>query len=226
VSGKDSVTNSYVPVRVWDLPTRLFHWTLVLLVGFSWLSERLDWMDWHKWSGYAVLSLLLFRLAWGFVGSETARFRQFLASPVAALHHLAHLARREPDHEVGHNAAGGWMVLGLLGLLAVQVGTGLFANDDALTEGPLAGLVDKSTSDWLSHIHRLNFTLIEIAVAGHILAVLTYAVLKRHDLVRPMLTGRKRLPPDLRPPRMASPWLALVLVILAAGAVTWLVNRS
>jgi cytochrome b len=215
-----------VPVRVWDLPTRLFHWAIVLLVGFSWLCAQCNWMDWHKLSGYTILTLLLFRLAWGFVGSETARFRQFLASPRAALRHLAHLPRREPDHQVGHNAAGGWMVLGLLLLLAVQVGTGLFANDDVLTEGPLAETVDKSTSDWLSHIHVVNFRLIAIAVTAHILAVLTYAVLKRHDLVRPMLTGRKRLPAELPPPRMASPWLALLLVVVAAGAVTWLVNRS
>ena len=217
---------SYVPVRVWDLPTRLFHWTLVLLVGFSWLSQRLDWMDWHKLSGYAVLTLLLFRLAWGVVGSETARFSRFLASPRAALRHLAQLPRREPDHEVGHNAAGGWMVLGMLGLLAVQVSTGLYANDDILTEGPLAESVDKATSDWLSHIHVVNFKLIEIAVAAHILAVLSYAVLKRHDLVRPMLTGRKSLPAALSPPRMVSPWLALGLVVLAAGVAWWVVNRA
>ena len=223
---KASVSQSDVSVRVWDLPTRLFHWAIVLLVGFSWLSQELEWMDWHKLSGYAVLTLLLFRLAWGFVGSETARFWQFLASPFAALRHLAHLMRREPDREVGHNAAGGWMVLVMLLLLAVQAGTGLFSNDDALTTGPLADNVDKSTSDWLSHIHRLNFTLIEIAIAAHILAVLTYAVLKRHDLVRPMLTGRKRLPTDLRPPRMASTWLAVVLLVVAAGAVAWLVNGS
>ena len=226
MTGKASANQSDQPVHVWDLPMRLFHWAIVLLVGFSWLSQEREWMDWHKLSGYAVLTLLLFRFAWGVVGSETARFRQFLASPLAALRHLAHLARREPDREVGHNAAGGWMVLVMLLLLAVQVGTGLFANDDALTTGPLAYSVDKSTSDWLSHIHRLNFTLIELAIAAHILAVLTYAVLKRHDLVRPMVTGRKRLPTDLRPPRMASPWLALVLVVVAAGAVAWLVNRS
>jgi cytochrome b len=226
VTEKASVQQSYVPVRVWDLPTRVFHWAIVLLVAFSWLSAQRNWMDWHLLSGYAILALLLFRLAWGFVGSDTARFRHFLASPLAALRHLAHLARREPDLQVGHNAAGGWMVLGLLLLLAIQVGTGLFSNDDALTEGPLAAHVDKSTSDWLSHIHRLNFTLIEIAVAAHILAVLTYAVLKRHDLVRPMLTGRKRLPTDLPRPRMASLWLALLLIVVAASAVTWLVNRS
>jgi cytochrome b len=226
VTGTTSGKRSYVPVRVWDLPTRLFHWTLILLVGFSWLSAKLLWMDWHLRSGFAVMTLLLFRLAWGLVGSDTARFRQFLHSPLAALRHLAHLARREPDHQVGHNAAGGWMVLGLLGLLAVQVGTGLFSNDDIMTEGPLAENVDKSTSDWLSHIHRVNFTLIEIAVAAHIVAILTYAVVKRHNLVRPMLTGRKRLPADMPPPRMASSWLALLLVIVAAGAVAWLVNRS
>jgi len=215
-----------VPVRVWDLPTRLFHWAIVLLVGFSWLCAQCNWMDWHKLSGYTILTLLLFRLAWGFVGSETARFRQFLGSPVAALRHLAHLARREPDHEVGHNAAGGWMVLGLLLLLAVQVGTGLYANDDILTEGPLAETVDKSTSDWLSHIHVVNFRLIEIAVAAHVLAVLTYAVVKRHDLLRPKLTGRKRLPTTLAAPRMANPWLALLLVVFAAGVVAWVVYRA
>jgi cytochrome b len=217
---------SYVPVRVWDLPTRLFHWAIVVLVGFSWLSAQYNWMEWHLLSGYAILALLLFRLVWGLVGSATARFGQFLAGPLATLRHLAHLARREPDHEVGHNAAGGWMVLLMLLLLAVQAVTGLFANDDALTEGPLASHVDKSTSDWLSHIHRVNFTFIEILVAAHILAVLTYAVLKRHDLVRPMVTGRKYLPADTPRPRMASLWLALVVAALAASAVALLVTRA
>jgi cytochrome b len=220
------VSQSYVPVRVWDLPTRLFHWVLVLLVGFSWLSQELNWMGWHKRSGYAVMTLLLFRLGWGFFGSETARFSRFLASPRAAVLHLLHLPRREPDHEVGHNAAGGWMVLGMLVLLAVQVGTGLYANDDVLTEGPLAETVGKSTSDWLSHIHVLNFKLIEIAVAAHVLAVLTYAVVKRHDLVRPMLTGRKRLPATLRAPVMVSSWVALALVVVAAWVVWWVVFWS
>jgi cytochrome b len=214
-----------VAMKVWDAPTRLFHWGIVLLVGFSWLSAELNWMDWHLRSGYAILTLLLFRLAWGFLGSETARFTQFLASPRLAVRHLAHLTRREPDHQVGHNAAGGWMVLLMLVLLLVQAGTGLCANDDVLTEGPFAQDVGKAMSDRLSHIHSVNFTLIQIAAALHILAVLTYALAKRHNLVRPMLTGRKRLPAGLPAPRMRSPWLALVLVVVAAGAVTWLVNR-
>ena len=226
MTDNSSTRQSTTPVQVWDLPTRLFHWAIVVLVGASWVTQWRDWMSWHLISGYAILALLLFRLAWGVVGSDTARFSRFLASPFAAFRHLSRLTRREPDTEVGHNAAGGWMVLLMLLLLIVQVGTGLFANDDVMTEGPLAYKIDKSTSDWLSEIHSINFTLIEIAIALHIVAVLTYAVLKRHDLVRPMLTGIKRLPASQPRPHMASLWRAAALIVIAAGAVTWLVTRA
>jgi cytochrome b len=213
-------------VKVWDAPTRVFHWVIAVLVGFSWYSMHKSWMELHFLSGYTILALLLFRLAWGFVGSDTARFTRFLASPVAALRHLARLGRREPDREIGHNAAGGWMVLVMLLLLLVQTATGLCANDDIMNEGPLAHLVGKSWSDWLTNIHSVNFTLIEIAVALHVLAVLTYAVLKRQDLVRPMITGRKRLPAGMRAPYIVSVWLAVALLALAAGAVALLVNYA
>jgi cytochrome b len=213
-------------VTVWDVPTRLFHWAIAVLVGFSWYSMHESWMELHFLSGYTILTLLLFRLVWGFVGSDTARFRRFLVSPVAALRHLSHIARREPDREIGHNAAGGWMVLVLLGLLLVQVGTGLFANDDVMTDAPLAHLVGKSWSDWFSVIHAKTFTLIEIAVVLHVVAVLAYAVLKRHDLVRPMVTGRKRLPAALGAPRIASLWLALPVLAVAALVVALLVNLA
>jgi cytochrome b len=211
-------------VTVWDAPTRLFHWAIAVLVGFSWFSMHESWMELHFLSGYTILTLLLFRLFWGFVGSDTARFARFLASPVAALRHLAHIARREPDREIGHNAAGGWMVMVLLALLLVQAVTGLFANDDVMTDGPLVHLVGKSRSDWFSVIHSKNFTLIEIAVALHVVAVLAYAVLKRQDLVRPMVTGRKRLPLALRAPRIASLWLAIPVLAVAVAVVVVLVN--
>lgn len=214
-----------IAVPIWDLPTRLFHWAIVLLIGFSWLSAERSWMDWHLRSGYAILTLLLFRLLWGVFGSQTARFTQFLAGPRAVLRYLAHLPKREPDRELGHNAAGGWVVAQMLVLLLVQAGTGMFANDDILTEGPCADLVGKDTSDWLTHIHRLNFTLLEIVVGLHILAVLAYAVVKRHDLVRPMLTGRKWLPASLPAPRLRNPLLALGLLLIAAGMVTLVVNH-
>jgi cytochrome b len=217
------VSERILPVRVWDAPTRLFHWAIVILLGLSWLTESRGWMELHFLSGYSFIALLLFRLAWGFVGSETARFSHFLKTPLAALRHLAKLHRREPDQQIGHNAAGGWMVLVMLALLVVQVATGLCANDDGDTEGPLFRYVGKDRSDWLSHIHAVNFTLIQIAVLSHVAAIIAYAVLKRHDLVRPMITGRKHLPDALTPPELVHPVRAAVLfgifVVVVAAAV-------
>ena len=204
-------------IRVWDAPIRLFHWAIVLLLGVSWLSESCGWMRIHFLSGYSLIALLLFRFAWGFVGSETARFSHFIKTPVAVLRHLARLHKREPDTEIGHNAAGGWMVLVMLALLAVQAVTGLFANDDADTEGPLFRYVTKDRSDWLSHVHAVNFQLIKVAVLAHIAAVAVYALVKRHNLVRPMITGRKPLPEGMLAPAFASPvWAALVFTLAVA----------
>jgi cytochrome b len=219
-----AVDEPKVPMRVWDAPTRLFHWTIVLLVGASWLAERMDWMDLHFLSGYAVVAALLFRLAWGFLGSETARFSHFLGNPWAAFQHLSRLHRREPDTQIGHNAAGGWMVLLMLALLAVQVGTGLCANDDVAREGPLAKYVGKSWSDWLSVVHGINFTLIQIAVVLHVVAIAAYAVLKRHDLVRPMITGKKVLPATVPAPHMQHRSRAIVVFAIAVGVVALAVN--
>ncbi len=207
-------------MRVWDAPTRLFHWAIVVLIATSYLSIRFDRIDLHLLSGYTLLTLLLFRLAWGFVGSETSRFNQFLRSPVEAFRHLATFPRREDDNEVGHNAAGGWMVLVLLGDIALQVGLGLFSNDDIYTEGPLAHFVSKRTSDWLTDLHATNFTVLLCLIGLHVVAITAYAVVKRHNLLRPMITGRKRLPGATRQPRMASPLLALLLLALS-GCLVW-----
>ena len=212
-------------MRVWDAPTRLFHVAIVVLIASSYFSIRFDRIDLHLLSGYTLLTLLLFRLAWGFVGSETSRFGQFLRSPVAAFQHLAQFTRREEDDQVGHNAAGGWMVLLLLGDIALQVGLGLFSNDDIVTEGPLAHYVSKSTSDELTALHAKNFTVLLVLMGLHVLAVLAYAVVKRQNLVRPMITGRKRLPGATRQPRMASPFLALMLVALSACLVWVMATR-
>lgn len=212
------------PLKVWDLPVRLFHWAIVLLILAAWLTQAFDRMDLHVLVGYTILTLLLFRIIWGFIGSDTARFGRFLRSPVPALRHLAHLRRREADREIGHNAAGGWMVLLMLALIAVQAGTGLFSNDDGDTEGPLTHFVSKTRSDWLSHIHSLNFTLIEGVIVLHVLAIVVYAVLKRQDLVRPMITGKKMMPGDAIAPHLASPVLALLMLAIAAGVVALIVR--
>ncbi len=211
-------------MRVWDAPTRLFHWAIVVLMTFSYVAVQRGWMQLHFLSGYTVLTLLLFRLVWGFVGSETSRFRQFLRSPVAGLRHLAAFGQRTPDTEVGHNAAGGWMVLAMLAALLVQVGSGLFSNDDIAAKGPLAHRVSKATSDWLSGLHATSFYVLLGLVVLHIVAIITYAAVKRHDLVRAMVTGKKRLPANLRQPRFASPLLAAGILAVAAGAVWALVR--
>jgi cytochrome b len=209
-------------MKVWDGPVRLFHWAMVILIVTSWYTgEYGATTKWHFLSGYAVATLLLFRLAWGFVGSDTARFRRFLKSPIAAFRHLAEFPRRKPDNEIGHNAAGGWMVLVMLVLLLVQVGTGLFSNAD-FERAPLAGFVSDEMSNRISAIHALNFKIIEAAVLLHVLAVFAYAVIRRQNLLRPMITGKKRMPVNMRAPRMASPWLALALLVLA-GIVVWVV---
>lgn len=212
-------------VKVWDAAVRLFHWAIVLLIAAAWATQEYDRMDLHVICGYTILTLLIFRIIWGFIGSDTARFTRFLRSPAAAIQHLTHLTRRDDDREIGHNAAGGWMVLLMLLLIGVQTATGLFANDDGATEGPLMHFVSKDQSDFLSKIHAINFTLIEIAIALHVLAIIVYAVLKRQDLVRPMILGSKPMPSDAVAPRLASPVLALLCLAVSAGVVAWIVTR-
>ena len=209
----------HLPMRIWDLPIRLFHWVLVILLAVSWWSAEMLWMRLHMWSGLTVMALLMFRLIWGFIGSDTARFTRFLQSPVKAFHHLLDMRKREPDTEIGHNAAGGWMVLGLLGLLALQIASGLGAQDEGVVEGPLALALGKETSDWLTRLHHLNFKFIQIAVLLHVLAVAAYRLLKGQDLVTPMITGKKRLPGATRAPMMMHPVLGLAVFAVSALAV-------
>lgn len=223
MAGRD-MAPEHIPV--WDLPVRVFHWALVLLIAFSWWSGNAGgyWLKWHFWSGYAILTLLVFRLLWGLAGSSTARFAGFLRGPGAALAHLRHMLAREPDREVGHNPLGGWMVVALLFVLAVQTGTGLFTDDDIATSGPLAGLASYDTVQRISSIHRLNFDLILILAGLHVAAVILYFTIARHNLILPMFTGRKPRLPGMTPARMASLPLALLLLAISALAVWGLVS--
>ena len=212
------------PVRVWDPWIRLCHWSIVVLIGVSYFSIQAGNMRLHYLSGYTVLTLVLFRIAWGVVGSDTARFVRFLRSPLAALRHLSHFTRPEDDREVGHNAAGGWMVLVLLGLLLAQAGTGLFADSGYGDYGPLAKTVASDTSDWLTGQHHRIFKLILAAAVLHVLAVAAYMMVKGHDLVGPMVTGRKTLPAEVAAPRLGSPLLALGL-LAGSALLVWGVSR-
>jgi cytochrome b len=183
-----------VVVQVWDAPIRLFHWGVVLLVATSYVCARAGWMRLHFLSGYTIIAALLFRLAWGLIGSETAQFGRFLRNPLATVAHLRQLPHWEPDLELGHNAAGGWMVVLTLVLLACQAGTGLFANDDVISDGPLYDYVGKAVSDRITSLHLRNFNLLLAAIAVHVIAIAAYRVLKGENLFVPMLTGRKLVP--------------------------------
>lgn len=219
-----------VPVRIWDLPTRLFHWSLVLLVAFSAITGEfgedlpLKFMDWHRLSGYAILALLLFRLVWGVIGSTHARFASFVRGPSAALRYVQEILGRAPaTRHLGHNPLGAWSVLGLLACLAVQVGSGLFiADEDLGVEGPFAKLVSSGVSDTLAEVHEGSFGVLLALIGLHLSAIAFYLFSKGENLVRPMITGRKTLAADadVAPPRLASPWLALVLA-LAAASIVW-----
>jgi cytochrome b len=214
---------------VWDLPVRVFHWTLVLLILFSWWSgkEGGNVMQYHLWSGYAILTLGLFRLAWGFCGSSTARFAGFVRGPRDALAYARTLPERRAGAHLGHNPLGGWNVVLLLVCVLLQAATGLFSNDDIVTEGPLYKLVTKETSDFLTAIHYYNFYVLLALAAAHIAAVLFYLFYKADNLIKPMFTGHKLRPAGdaVQPARLASTWLATVLVAVAACAVYFIVRK-
>jgi cytochrome b len=208
-------------VRVWDLPVRAFHWTLVALVLLSWASRELDYMELHRNSGYGVLVLVLFRVIWGFAGTRHARFADFLRPPSAAYAYLRDTARGRGQRYLGHNPAGGWSVVAMLACLAVQAITGLFLTDDVLFDGPFHGVLGEQTTHALKKLHDANFTVLLALVGLHLAAIGFYRVAKREDLVRPMLTGVKRLAGE-SPAGDAPPvgwWRAPLALAIAAGLV-------
>ncbi|MGA7782565.1 MAG: cytochrome b/b6 domain-containing protein [Paraburkholderia sp.] len=207
------------PVLVWDVPVRLFHWLVVVLVISAYVTLKLNWIDWHVRVGEALLALVISRLLWGWFGSETARFRSFVASPAVALQHLRHLFRREPDLQVGHNAAGGWMVMLLLGLLLLETLSGLYINNDIADEGPLSESVPAWLANAISTLHALVWDVLVAAVVLHVVVILLYALIKRHNLLRPMLTGYKSLPQSIAGPRQRPAWLALLPLAVGVAAV-------
>jgi cytochrome b len=216
------------PVSVWDIPTRLFHWSMVLLLCVSWFSADQGYMRVHLVSGLTLLSLLLFRIAWGLVGSTTARFSNFLHPPRRVVGYLKGLAGGDRIFYAGHNPAGGVMVLALIAVLLAQVATGLFANDGVRFHGPLALLVSEDASTRLTDIHGLIFDLILILVWCHVVAVGFYLLVKGENLIRPMVTGKKypaHLPAELNIvfTRLS---IALLLLAVSAGIAAWIMIQG
>ncbi|MBS0428140.1 MAG: cytochrome b/b6 domain-containing protein [Proteobacteria bacterium] len=211
-------------VRVWDLPTRLFHWALAAAVIGLVFTAKTGAMDWHFRLGYTVMALLVFRLAWGFVGGRWSRFSSFVYAPVSVLAYLR--GRAHPDHLVGHNPLGAASVFALLAVLLLQVATGLVSDDAITFTGPLAAMVPGSWSSAGSSWHKGPGQWLLIALTAlHVVAVLFYVAVKRVRMVRPMLSGDRALASGHAAPSSRddgrSRLLALLLFALSAGLAAW-----
>ena len=211
-------------VRVWDLPVRLFHWAIVLLVPAMWATHEIERMDLHILLGQILLGLVLFRMIWGLIGSSTARFAGFVRGPRTVARYL----RGRGGPALGHNPLGGWSVVAMLLLLLTQIGLGLFAIDeDALHEGPLSYLVSYETARILAHRHETIFYLLVALIAVHIAAILYYRLVRHDKLVGPMITGTRKAGAGDDAAMIRAPlWRFLVAAGLAVGGtlaiVRWL----
>ena len=210
------------PQRVWDWPIRVFHWLLVLAVITLFVTGKIggNWLEWHRRAGFLVIGLVLFRVMWGFVGGYHARFANFVRGPKGIMDYV----RGEAVESAGHNPLGALSVLLMLLLIALQAGTGMFANDDVMLEGPYAAMVGKEMSDWLTKIHKINSNFIFGLVVIHISAIAYYYFRKKNNLVLPMVTGNKVLF-VLVPQRVRPIWLAPALIALVVAIVYWLAYR-
>lgn len=210
----------------WDGPTRLFKWSLVVLVVDGWLSNALggSWPVWHKWNGYLALTLILFRVLWGFVGGSTARFANFVALPGRALAYVRFAVGGEPQRFLGHNPLGGWMVVALIGLVGLQCVSGLFSADEdrLVIDGPLVKLVADSTVSFAARWHHRVFDALQILVALHVVVTLFYTFVKREPLISGMVTGSKPLAPyvDQKTAQPGS-WLAAAVCLAIAAAIVF-----
>lgn len=214
-------------VHVWDLPTRLFHWVLVILVVVSVVSVKMGNMEVHEKSGIALVTLIAFRIVWGFIGGRYARFTSFVRGPGAILGYLKSM--REPGGalHLGHNPLGGWSVIALIASVGTQAVTGLFADDEIATQGPLASKVTSATTTLMTSIHHFNEKVIYALVALHICAILYYAVAKKEDLVRPMVTGYKTAAgAQAQGDTRGSPVLAIVVLAVIAALVWYFIVRK
>ncbi|MDB5840303.1 MAG: cytochrome [Herminiimonas sp.] len=219
-------------IRVWDLPIRLFHWAVVLLIVISVVTANIggNAMEWHFLSGFTILTLVLFRILWGLVGSRYARFSTLFHTPSSILAYLrdvdsAKNARGEGYH--GHNPLGSLSVLALLGVILLQAMSGLFANDDIASEGPLVKFISKEFSDQITWYHKvIGAKLIYFLVGLHVAAIAYYTFRKKENLVKPMLTGDKVT--EVNAPAAIDSWgtrfFAMVLLSACAAVVYFLIR--
>lgn len=217
------------PVRVWDLPTRLFHWTLALCIIGSLTTAKIggNAMVWHIRLGIVVLALLVFRMLWGVLGGHWSRFLNFLYSPVTMLRYLRGQTQPGEHLDVGHNPLGAMSVFGLLTFLAIQVATGLVADDEIATVGPLNKFVTSATASLATGWHKVwGQWILILLVTTHVAAIVFYLMVKKKNLVRPMLDGDKHLPASTpaSSDSLTTRLLAAALALGCAGLAIWVMK--
>lgn len=222
---------SLAPVRIWDLPTRLFHWALAGCVIGSVVSAKVggNAMVWHFRLGYVVLTLILFRLIWGVVGGRWSRFSSFIYAPGTTLRYLRGETRPGEHLDVGHSPTGALSVFALLAVLAAQAASGLFADDEISNTGPLIKFVSGGASERLTHWHKAyGQWLIITLVVLHVAAIVYYRARRNKDLIGPMVGGDKALPRDVPPSddRLGSRLLAAVAVAVCGALVGWIASQG
>ncbi|WP_417684316.1 cytochrome b/b6 domain-containing protein [Pseudidiomarina gelatinasegens] len=206
-------------VKIWDSFVRLSHWLIVILVVLMWFTAEEGYMDRHLQLAGVLGALVVTRIVWGFFGSESARFSRFIKGPKAVSHHLQELKAGDYKPSNTHNAAGGWAVVIILSLLAVQFGTGLFSSDDIFYSGPLAGVVGADASEVFSEIHEISFNVLVIFIALHVIAIALYR-LRGVNLTAAMFHGKRA---GVKAPKLVPGIIAIAAAaILAAAFYTWI----
>lgn len=222
---------SSVRVRIWDAPIRLIHWAMVVLIATSWWTAQIGQLEYHRYSGYTLLGLLVFRLYWGFAGSATARFATFVKGPRAIWTYLKQMPSRVADRShlatPGHNPLGALSVIALLALLVAQVSLGLFAVDvDGIESGPLSHLVSFDTGRACAELHEDLFNILLAFIALHVAAVLFYLIYKRDNLIAAMIHGHRNQPASEASRLSFASLPRLLIGIALAGFVVWVVVRG
>jgi cytochrome b len=226
----DEIPATKKTVKIWDLPVRFFHWSLVILFIAAYVTNYLgpSYFNYHLWCGYAVIVLVSFRIIWGFVGTYHARFRNFLRDPFSTAKYAFSVFRKKDEHHLGHNPLGAVMVIVLLVAILVQAITGLFTNDEIFNLGPLYAYISDELSLELTSLHRQLFYWILGAIGLHIAAVLLHVFVKRDNIIKAMFTGNKNTEGarDVKPIQSSRVWLAVIIVIVLALLLAWVISNA
>tara|TARA_R110002110_G_scaffold66978_1_gene182949 strand:+ start:36859 stop:37521 length:663 start_codon:yes stop_codon:yes gene_type:complete len=203
------------PHVLWDLPIRIFHWSIVACVLLAWLSAEFDYYDVHEWVGYTVIVLVVWRIIWGIVGSRHARFSDFVTGPAGIIAYL----KGKGAASAGHNPLGALSVIALLGLLLLQAVSGLFNSDDVLFSGPLYYAAETEFRDTMGVIHEIAFDLLVVLIVLHVLVIAWHQLRLHEKLLQAMIKGRAAGREGRAAP--VPLWRALLILVLVAAALWW-----